>query len=119
MAAAKDLGLRGDDAAKVRKRIGDVAQRALEKLATELEIYKPTARKKGRLNRTDASYHVDDVVAGAVPTSWVERFARLADQLRRDYVIDESADRESAPDEQPEPTPAQPLTVLKLVKKRG
>lgn len=117
MAAAKDLGLRGEPAAKVRKRIGDVAQRALEKLATELEIYKPTAHKKGRMSRRDADYHVVEVAENAVPVSWVERFAKIADQLRRDYVIDESADQQ--PVEQPEPKPAEPLTVLKLVKKRG
>lgn len=114
MAAAKDLGLRGDDAAKVRKRIGAVAQRALAKLAIELEIYKPTARKKLRGGRR-TEIHIDDVVENAVPVSWVERFAKIADQLRRDYVIDESADpQQSAPDPQPEQEPDKPLRRLKL-----
>lgn len=90
MAAAKDLGLRGDEAAKVRKTIGTVAQRALGKLAEELEMYQPKPAKKVRGRRS--SIEIDDVVKCAVPTDWVERFAKIADQLRRDYVIDESAD---------------------------
>lgn len=110
MAAAKDLGLRGEDAAKVRQRIGTVAQRALEKLAVELEIYKPTARKKVRGGRRTDIY-VDDVVENAVPVSWVERFAKLADQLRRDYVIDESAD-DASETQQPERQPLQGLKVV-------
>lgn len=112
MAAAKDLGLRGDDAAAVRKRIGDVAQKALGKLAEELEIYKPKPAKRAR--GKGAAYDVLDVVTNGVPCHWVERFAKIADQLRRDYVIDESADSDSAPDQQPE-TPLPLSSRLKVV----
>lgn len=109
MAAAKDLGLRGDEAGKVRKTIGTVAQRALAKLAEELEMYQPKRAKKARGGRHN--YDVDDIVKSAVPTDWVERFAKIADQLRRDYVIEESADE---PKEKQKP-PRKALSGLKVV----
>lgn len=113
MAAAKDLGLRGERAEAVRKRVGEVAQQALLKLAAELELYDPHVehipRGRGKSRR------VDEVLAGEVPTHWVERFAKIADQIRRDYVIDESADTETHETKQPEQPPADRLKRLKVV----
>ena len=85
MAAAKDLGLRGDEAKRVRKRVGTVARKALAKLAEELELYKPIPAK--RLRR---KVDLEDITINGVPLDWVERFVKIADQLRRDYVIDEA-----------------------------
>lgn len=85
LAAAKDLGLRGDEAKRVRKRVGTVARKALAKLAEELELYKPIPAK--RLRR---KVDLEDITINGVPLDWVERFVKIADQLRRDYVIDEA-----------------------------
>lgn len=62
------------DAERVRKKIADTGERALEKLAAELPLF-----AKQRL-----------------PESWVKNFKAVADQLRRDYRL-EPADELAPP----------------------
>lgn len=98
-----------DEATAVRRRIGEVGREALEKLAKELPAYDVRISSKGRVTRE-------------IPKHWVERYEKLANQLRREYRLDGAADlvefAEPAPTIEPpgqDEHEADPLQGLKLV----
>lgn len=86
------------DAERVRKKIAVTGEAALALLAAELAAIK---RERDTL-----------------PESWVDKFRKVADQLRRDYRLD-PADAPAAGDSASPPAvsrrPVDPLAGLKIV----
>lgn len=84
------------DAKRVRDKIAKTGEQALELLAKELTTI--------RLERE------------TIPESWVDKFRKVADQLRRDYRLEgQAAGQEPAARNQEPETPADPLDGLKVI----
>lgn len=93
-----------EDSERVRKRIAKAGEEALNVLAAELKFY-------GR-KRIDGRYQFVRLTE-----EWVKNFKWIADQLRRDYRLDVSADQPpvTEPESAAPSAPADPFAGLQIV----
>lgn len=94
------------DAERVRRRIAETGEKALDLLAAELKLF-------GRKKDSGTWVHVP------VPETWVRNFRHVADQLRRDYRLEEEGEASQQPSGLAAPAAAaevsDPLAQIKLL----